>query len=71
MAQRVNAENIEENVTMEIPEQSVMTGEEFVNGKISAADVWCSGKILLRTDIGCGSFQNFQCFHYALCGKET
>lgn len=46
-------------------------GEEFVNGKISAADVRCSGKILLRTDIGCGSFQNFQCFHYALCGKET
>ena len=31
MAQRVNAENIEENVTMEIPKQSVMTGDKHVD----------------------------------------
>ena len=31
MAQCVNAENIEENVRMEIPEQSVMTGDKHVD----------------------------------------
>lgn len=31
MAQRVNAENIEENVRLEIPEQNVMTGDKHVD----------------------------------------